>query len=95
MATSERLNALLAETGAILQLAEVIGFEAENLWTLEIDKATILFVDQEANQHRTVLSGEVVKPHEARKASAYELLLQYEIEIHRSARVGIAASNDR
>jgi hypothetical protein len=77
MATTEQLNALLAETGAILELAEVIGFESENLWTLEVDETTILFVDHEANQHRIVLSGEVVKPHDARKISAYELLLQY------------------
>src|SRR5580658_11111078 len=51
MASTEQLNALMAETGAILELAQVVGFE-EGGWALEVDDDTLLFIDHETDQNR-------------------------------------------
>jgi hypothetical protein len=76
MASTEQLNALMAETGAILELAQVVGFE-EGGWALEVDDDTLLFIDHETDQNRIVLSGEVAAVRPAAKASLHALLLQY------------------
>jgi hypothetical protein len=76
MASTEQLNALMAETGAILELAQVLGFD-EGGWALEVDADTLVFVDHETDQDRIVLSGEVAPVRPAAKASVHDLLLQY------------------
>jgi len=76
MASTEQLNALMAETGAILELAQVVGFDAGG-WALGIDEDTTLFVDHEADQDRIVLSCEVAVVRPGAKGSVHELLLQY------------------
>jgi hypothetical protein len=77
MASTEQLNALMAEIGPMLEIQEVTGFESQNAWTLELDDQTLLFADHEPDQNRLVISGEVAKPHPDRKAALHELLLQY------------------
>ncbi|MEN3385176.1 MAG: hypothetical protein V7608_5220 [Hyphomicrobiales bacterium] len=76
MASTEQLNALMAETGAVLELAQVLGFD-EGGWALGVDEDTTLFVDHEVDQHRIVLTGEVAAVRPAAKAAVHELLLQY------------------
>jgi hypothetical protein len=77
MTSAEQLNALMAETGALLELEEVLGFGGENCWTLKVDDSTLLFVDQESGQPRVTLSGEVAPVRPASKAQVHELMLVY------------------
>lgn len=77
MASTEQINALMTEIGPLLEIQEVMGFESQNAWTLELDDQTTLFADHEPDQNRLVISGEVAKPHPGRKAALHELLLQY------------------
>jgi hypothetical protein len=77
MASTEQIDALMAEIGALLKLQEVTGFAARNAWTLQVDDDLLLFADHDPGQSRIVLSGEVATPLPSSKAAVHELLLQY------------------
>lgn len=77
MTSAAQIDALLAETGALLELPEVLGFSEENCWTLRIDENTLLFVDHEAGRPFVTLSGEVAAVRPAARAQVHELLLVY------------------
>ena len=77
MAAKAQIQALVAELGPLLELAEVMAFAAESLWTLVVDEDTVLFLDLEEEQRRLWLSAEVATPPAAERARLHDMLLAY------------------
>jgi hypothetical protein len=73
----EHVQSLMRAVGPQLDLLEVTEFDEQNVWTLVVDEATVLFADYDDAQARLVLSADVARPPGTERQSLYELLLRY------------------
>ena len=77
MSSKKHVQALMSEVGPAADLAEVLEFDDQNLWTLEYGAELLVEAVYDETLNRLVLSAEIGQPRGENRSGLYETLLQF------------------
>ncbi len=77
MSSRQTVQALIAETAPLLELASVTAYDDRDAWLLAFDDETMLDIEHDAVEDRLVIAGGIWVVADAARLAVYEMLLQY------------------